>query len=316
MTVRKDDKGKADGTEKPNDTNGNGTNHNDTNGNGTTNNDTTTPNGTTSPLVGGRLDSAPVGRRVPLVCALLVDLDDTADFPGNEGAVFGRPISAYPLMAARTSAHVRRVYALTGSPAVKAAALQYDAIITDPPKGKPALLDYLRHGYRHIQSELRSEGAELELLVVLSANAPAVTKDMVDLGVESLLDRPELDSALSVVPLERWTPAMARREAADGLLLPYLAPEQQSEARAWYPSWGVCVLRPRCLETVSGQAPMPWLGQKVLPLKQWGMGPLDYRWQLPCLEYWLKKNGIPDLSPPLERQPLPKPQAAPKGDRR
>ena len=83
-----------------------------------------------------------------LVCALLVDLDDAADFPGSEGSVLGRPLAAYPLMAARTSAHVRRVYAVTGSPPVKAAALQYDAIIIDPPAGKPSLESYLRHGCR------------------------------------------------------------------------------------------------------------------------------------------------------------------------
>jgi len=253
-----------------------------------------------------------------LVCALLLDLDDAADFPGNEATAFGRPLCAYPLMAARTAAHVRRVYAVTGSPAVKAAALQYDAVIIDPPKETPSVQNYLLHGYRQVAADLRDEGALPELLVALFANAPAVTKDMVDAGVEALLDRPELDSALSVAPLERWTPSLARLQAADGLLAPFLPPAAAPlpAGPAWYPTWGVTVLRPRCLETLCGEAGMPWLGRKVWPLKQWGGGPIDFRWQLPGLEYWLKKNGIPDLSSNLELQPLPKPQFAPKGDRR
>jgi hypothetical protein len=136
-----------------------------------------------------------------MVCALLLDLDDAAEFPGNDGSVFGRPLSAYPFMAARTSAHVSRTYAITASPAVKGAALQYDAVVMDPPAGKVSLPELLRHGLRQVTADLLHENKTPELLVVLFANAPAVTKDMVDSGVEALLDRPELDSAMSVAPL-------------------------------------------------------------------------------------------------------------------
>ncbi|MCX5796501.1 MAG: hypothetical protein NTY77_13490 [Elusimicrobia bacterium] len=250
-----------------------------------------------------------------LVCALLVDLDDAVDFPGSEGSVLGRPLAAYPLMAARTSAHVRRVYAVTGSPPVKAAALQYDAIIIDPPAGKPSLEDYLRHGLRQATADLSREDAGLELLVMLFPNAPAVTKDMIDSGVEALLDRPELDSALSVAPLERWSPGLTRQQTSDGLLETFLPPASAA-GPAWHPTWGVTVLRPGNVEPAAGGGTWPWLGRKVLPIKTWGPGLIDYHWQLPGLEYWLKKNGVPDLSANLERQPLPKPQLSPKGDRR
>jgi hypothetical protein len=269
-----------------------------------------------------------------LVCALLIDLDDAADFPGSEGSVLGRPLAAYPLMAARNSAHVRRVFVVTGSPPVKAAALQYDAIIVDPPAGEPSLRSYLQHGWREAASDLAREGAGLELLVMLFPNAPAVTKDMIDTGVEALLDRPELDSALSVAPLERWAPGLTRQQTTDGLLETFLPPTTAT-GPAWHPTWGVTVLRPGSMEKAFGEASggtgspagagrtdsptagaWPWLGRKVLPIKTWGPGLIDFHWQLPSLEYWLKKNGIPDLSTRMERQPKPKPQLAPKGNRR
>ena len=252
-----------------------------------------------------------------LVCALLLDLDDAADFPGSETAVLGRPLAAYPLMAARTSAHVRRIYVVTGSAPVKAAALQYDAVIIDPPEGKASLAGHLLHGFRQAKADLGNEGAAPELLVTLFPNAPAVTKDMIDSGVEALLDRPELDSAQSVAPLERWSPGLARHIDAKGLLEPLAPAAAGADAgQTWYPTWGVTVLRPQSLEAPSGAQPWPWLGRKVLPIKTWGPGLLDFHWQLPGPEYWLKKNGISDLSPNLERQPLPKPQLSPKGDRR
>jgi hypothetical protein len=287
-----------------------------------------------------------------LVCALLVDLDDAADFPGSGGSVLGRPLAAYPLMAARASAHVRRIYAVTGSPPVKAAALQYDAVIIDPPAGKPSLDGHLLHGCRQAAADLCREDAAVELLVALFPNAPAVTKDMIDSGVEALLDRPELDSALSVAPLARWTPGLTMRQNAGGLLEPFLpagkdaagagrkdvrpagaggtsdtagaTPSPQAQpvlnspegAAAWYPTWGVTVLRPGSLEQAAGGGAWPWLGRQVMPIKTWGPGLIDFHWQLPGLEYWLKKNGAPDLSSNLERRPLPKPQLSPKGGRR
>jgi len=261
------------------------------------------------------------------VCALLIDLDDAADFQDSAGSVLGRPMAAYPLMAARTSAHVRRIYVVTGSPPVKAAALQYDAIIIDPPPtDKPSLKDYLQHGRHEVAADLGHEDTELELLVMLFPNAPAVTKDMIDSGVEALLDRPELDSALSVAPMDRWAPNLTRRQNADGLLDPFLPAGKDPQAQAvlnsperaiaWYPTWGVTVLRPEILDSISGDEAWPWLGRKILPIKTWGPGLIDYHWQLPGLEHWLKKNGIPDLSENLKRQPLPKPQLSPKDDRR
>ncbi|MBI3289237.1 MAG: hypothetical protein HYZ74_06940, partial [Elusimicrobia bacterium] len=35
-----------------------------------------------------------------MICALLVDPDDSIDFPGNGAEVLGRPLAAYPLLAA------------------------------------------------------------------------------------------------------------------------------------------------------------------------------------------------------------------------
>ncbi len=243
-----------------------------------------------------------------VVCALLLDLDDCADFPGNDASVLGRPLCAYPLMAARSSAHVRRIYALTSSPAVKAAALQYDAVILDPLKTKPSVSEYLLHGWRRISQELLGENALLEVLVVLLSNAAAVTKDLIDSGVEALLDRPELDSAITATPLERWMPDQTRRLASDGLLIPFWPQKSALPAEtAWHPTGGAAILRPKGIESSD------FLGTKVFPLKTWGPGPIDHPWQIPGLEYWLKKHGIPDLSPHLERQPRPQPKASPKG---
>jgi len=250
-----------------------------------------------------------------MICSLMVDATDSADFPDNEGTALGRPLASYPLIAAKSSRHVGRHFVVTDSPAVKAVALQYGAAIIDPPAG-PLMPSRLLHGFKAIREELKGDGQALELLVVLHANSPAVAEESIDSGIEALQARPELDSAASVCSRNRFNPYFARREAAGGLLEPYVPFAPAAPAEVLYPDWGVFVVRPRCLEGTPGLEPFAWLGRKVLPLKQWGGGPIDYRWQIPALEIWLKKNGATDSSATFDPQPKPQPAPAPKGGRR
>ena len=254
-----------------------------------------------------------------MICSLMLDRDDSADFPGNKGAALGRPLASYPLMAARSSPHIRRHYVVTDSPPVKAVALQYGAVIVDYPAGVHAPAPFealLAHGYRSIAEEVKKESEAVELLVVLLSNAPAVTVEAIDKGIEALLARPELDSAVSVSSYNRFQPLSARRESPEGLIEPYVPFDPKASGEVWYPDGGVQVLRPRCVEAGGGPPPAPWTGRKVLPIKQWGGGPIDYQSQISSLEYWLKKHGAIDQTPRFEMQPKPQPQAAPKGDRR
>ncbi|MBI4060506.1 MAG: hypothetical protein HY403_03665 [Elusimicrobia bacterium] len=252
-----------------------------------------------------------------MICALLVDPDDSIDFPGNEAEVLGRPLAAYPLLAAKGSEHARRLYAQTTSPPVRRIAVQLGAIILDPPAAggaeHPPDATRVLLGYRQIVDDLKAEKAELELLVLLFANTGAVNTALIDSGVQALLDDAGLDSAATVSPYNRWNPRRAFREAADGRLVPYA--ECLPEAGTpWFPDWGAAVLRPRVLDALKADAPdLSWLGEKILPLKQVGGGPVDYSWQVPKMEYWLKKQGVRDSPRP---EPKLKPAPAPKPDRR
>lgn len=248
-----------------------------------------------------------------MICALMVDPDDSVDFAGNGAEVMGRPLAAYPLLAAKGSRQCRRLYAQTASLPVRRIALQLGAVILEPPRvnggGHISDTALVLSGYRQIADDLKAEKAELELLVLLFANTGAVNTALIDEGVSSLLDDPALDSAATVSPYHRWNPRRAFREAPDGLLQPYA--ECLPEAGVpWFPDWGAAVLRPRVLDALTPESPeLSWLGDKVRPLKQVGGGPVDYGWQVPKMEYWLRRQGIQDSPRP---EPMPKPAPAPK----
>lgn len=242
-----------------------------------------------------------------MICALLVDPDDSPDFPDNSAEVMGRPLAAYPLMAAKSSQFVRRVYAQTASPVVARTAAQYAAVNLIPPKtdGEGRLSDeaLIAHAWRQIVDDLKAEKTAPELLVVLFANTGAVSTPLIDEGVQALLDDAALDSAATVSCYDRWTPRRAMRENAAGRLEPYA--ECVAEAgTAWFPDWGAVVVRPRVLDALRPDSPpLSYLGRNVRPLKQVGGGPVDRQWQVPKMEYWLKKQGVRDNPRP---EPMPK----------
>lgn len=261
-----------------------------------------------------------------MIAALMLDPDDAVEFAGNKATALGRPLAAYPLMAAKSSRHIGKQFVLTDSPAVKGVALQYGATIIDPPKTAAGTStayaeNLLQHGYQSISQELKGEKETLELLIVFYSHTPTITGELLDQGIEALHNRIDLDSAITVSSNNRLNPFNARRISAEGLLDPYVAePADGAEglagpAEVWYFDWGAQILRPKFLEGNAAGKAGHW-GRKVFPLKQWGGGPVDFQSQIPGVEFWLKKHGSLDLTPNLERQPKPQPQAAPKGDRR
>lgn len=254
----------------------------------------------------------------PLVCAVVLDTNHNREFPAHK-TVLGRALASYPLLAAKTSQYVSRTYLATDSKDIRAIALQHGTIIIDPPHsaGAHAVETLLKHSSHHILKELKAEAEALEFLVVLFANAPAVTGEIIDSGVEALRGRPEADSAVSVSQYNHLNPYAAKRQSKDGFLEPYAAYHREaSAADVWHPNWGVCVLRALSMDVNDGPPPYPWLGNKIIPLKETGASAIDHAWQVPGMEYWLKAHGVSDVSHNMEMQPKPKPQAAPKGDRR
>jgi hypothetical protein len=56
---------------------------------------------------------------------------------------------------------------------------------------------------------------------------------------------------------------------------------------------GVSIVRPKNLEHLEdGLLPQKWMGQNIYPLKQWGGLDVDYEYQMPQVEFWLKKHGF------------------------
>jgi len=144
----------------------------------------------------------------------------------------------------------------------------------------------------------------VEIIVLLFCNAVTVTSELIEEGIRVLRENPEIDSAVSASTYNMWSPLRARKIGDDGLLHPFVPFEtfgdpktlncdRDSQGDSWFADMGVSIVRPRCLENIEdGLLPQKWMGQKIYPLKQWGGCDVDYEWQIPQVEYWLRKHGF------------------------
>ncbi len=152
-----------------------------------------------------------------MICALLLGREGSSGFPGkNVYPVLGRPLVAYPLLAAGGAASVDRVYLSTDSPTLKRIGTEYGARIIDRPAhlaSKEALgEDAYVHGYQTIAQQLAAEGEHVELMVLLFANAATVVSATIDEGIDVLRRNPDLDSAVTVSCYNMWSPLRARQD--------------------------------------------------------------------------------------------------------
>jgi hypothetical protein len=248
-----------------------------------------------------------------VIAALMIGRAGSSGFPGkNIYPILGRPLAAYPLMAARESRHVDRLYVSTDSPQLMAIGREFGAeeivrpasLATKQALGEHAFL----HGYQEIARRLAAEGESLELVVLLFANAATVTAELIDRGIEALRADPTLDSAVTVSEYNMWSPLRARKVGPDGCLKPFVPFEtfgdpktlncdRDSQGSVYFADMGLSVVRPACLDHLEeGMLPQKWMGQRIHPIVSWGGCDIDYEWQVPLVEFWLRKHGFTEPS--------------------
>lgn len=240
-----------------------------------------------------------------MIIAILMGRKGSKAFPRkNLYLVSGRPLAYYPMRVAKDCPEIDKTYLSTDDPELMELAEENDIeIIKRPPElcTDEALGE---HVYLHAYNVVKNANKEssIESVVLLMCNAPNVTKDTISKGIKILRKNPDYDSCVTVSRYNMWGPLRARRIDEKGLLKPFISLEafgdpktmncdRDSQGDVWFADMGVSIVRPRCLEHLEdGLLPQRWMGKNIYPLKQWGGLDLDYEWQIPQVEYWLKKN--------------------------
>ena len=229
-------------------------------------------------------------------------------FPGkNLKKVLGRRLFEYPLIACKHSKYVDKIFVSTDCPIITRESKKYGAIIIKRPKrlaNSKALGEQVyEHGYFEIKKILNKNSKKIELVILLMANAPTINSKLINKGINILRKNKSFDSAVTTSIYNMWSPLRARKIGKYNLLKPFLPFEsfgnikkyncdRDSQGDVYFADMSASIVRPKCLENLKdGLLPQKWMGRKIAPIPSWGGCDVDYEWQLPMIEFWLKKNG-------------------------
>ena len=242
-----------------------------------------------------------------MICALMMGRAGSKGFPNkNLKKVLGRRLFEYPLIASKKSKYIDKIFVTTDCPVIKRVSKKYDAIHINRPKAlansKALGEDVYEHGYFEIKKLLNLNSKNIEFIILLMANAPTITGKLIDKGIDILRKNKSIDSAVTTSIYNMWSPLRARK-MKNNLLKPFVPFEtfgnpktlncdRDSQGDVYFADMSVSVVRSKCLENLKdGLLPQKWMGKKIAPIPSWGGCDVDYEWQLPMIEFWLKKNG-------------------------
>lgn len=242
-----------------------------------------------------------------MIATIMMGRKKSKGFPGkNLYKILGHPLAYYPMKAAIDCPEIDKVYISTDDERLMRLARSNGVHVIKRPSylctDKALGEDVYTHAYNVVKDDNR--GKTIKLLVLLMCNAATITHKTISEGIKILKNNPGYDSCVTVSKYNMWSPLRARKIDGEGLLKPFIPFEtfgdpkrlncdRDSQGDVWFADMGVSIIRPKCLERPEeGLLPQRWMGRKIYPLKQWGGLDIDYEWQVPQVEYWLKKENI------------------------
>src|SRR3989338_7407548 len=160
-----------------------------------------------------------------MIVAFLMGRKGSKDFPGkNLYKVLGKPLAYYPMRADRNCRQIDQAYITTDDEKLMQLARENGIeVIKRPAKlctDKALGEDVYLHAYDFVKKQAKKQ--EIELIVLLMCNAPAITAKTISAGIRVLRSHPEYDSAVTVSRYNMWSPLRARKIDAHGLLQPFV----------------------------------------------------------------------------------------------
>jgi len=210
----------------------------------------------------------------------------------------------YPLLAARAAGHAELIAISTNSTSMAQAAQSLGAEVIMRPQELCASSVPMGDVFRHAVSTLEARhGRQVRMLVVLLANAPVVTPDLIDRAVDFLDENLGFDSVATVAVHNEYNPTHACFISGNKELVSFLSPPLSRSIADWSrDKLGDIYFIDNCLRVIrrstlfsdvgSSRLPYPWMGERTSPIVHQGGFDVDYDWQIPGVERRLRQQGF------------------------
>lgn len=239
--------------------------------------------------------------------AILIGRSGSKGLPGkNTRKILGRHLFEYPLLAAKKSEFIKYIFISTDCKKIKKISKKFDVVNLERPKNlanSSALgEDVFQYAYFQAKGYLENKNEKINTITLLFANAATVKTSQINEGIKKLNRSKYFDSAVTTSVYNMWSPVRARMKNKKNCLMPYLPMkvisnpkfncDRDSQGKIYFADMGASVVRPKCLENMKNNLPpQKWMGKRIAAIESENGCDIDYEWQIPSVEYWLKKNG-------------------------
>jgi D-3-phosphoglycerate dehydrogenase len=237
-----------------------------------------------------------------LTVVIIFAREDLNEFNRCSFPILGRPVVSYPILAALASKKIDKVYLSTQSERILQAAKAFEQICIIRRESEcDTLVEEFQRSALKVIEDLGEEPAQIVLLL---GNSPCILNKTVDNTLEILESKPELDSVVTAVKRHEFSPPYAFCVTDKGLLEPLSLDESQSPYE-YFIDARLMTVKTHCLLNL--QRPFEDFsaiyGQNIFPVfQEEGVADIDYPWQVPLVERWLRKNGFSDKHTPYEEK--------------
>lgn len=214
--------------------------------------------------------------------------------------ILGRPVAAYPILAALGSTHIGATYLSSDSPGLLDVGENIKGVrILKREKSQRTLTEEVRVALNQVIEKL---GYSPSTVTVLLANSPCSSSAIIDEGIDFLEANPAYDSAVSTMKRREFSPARIFSLNNDNHL------DRIDLARApddvYFLDRRAMILRSGVVLGSTDESDYfeNLLGRNVHPLiQEEGVWDIDYIWQVPIVERWLRQNGFSDSETPYDK---------------
>jgi D-3-phosphoglycerate dehydrogenase len=240
--------------------------------------------------------------------ALILGKMENKPFNRYTFPILGRTVASYVINAAIHSSKAQTVYLSTDSSHLAEIGKNFEQVRFVKRKGQDTrLTEEVQYGMEQIKSDL---GYMPERVAILLANSPCITNDLIDNAFTILEEHKQTDSVVSVMKRDEFSP-----ERIFSLNEKNQLERQSLESpvkNAYFLDKRIIITKSSIITSLSKHNDYfeSLLGNQIYPIIQKeGIWDIDYIWQVPVVERWLKQNGFSEMHTPydelIKEQPRP-----------
>lgn len=215
--------------------------------------------------------------------------------------ILGRPVAAYPILAALGADRVDATYLSSDSPSLLNVGENMQGTrILKRSQSQPTLTEEVRVALERVSKEI---GYVPSTVTVLLANSPCSSSEIIDEALDFLESQPDYDSVVTAMKRKEFSPARIFLLNSDNKLDRTTATGSPDDV--YFLDRRVMVLRSHVvLDSRDGSDYFEnLLGKSVHPIIQEdGIWDIDYIWQVPVVERWLRQSGFTESDTPYDKK--------------